>query len=230
MKYKVGDRVRIGKFKTKCSDKKQWQGKVMTIWAIQNEGENLHSYVMKEDNAKNSWYESMIKGLAEPEPEPIMTEILQMAIDTYGEDDLIHMVNEEMAELTVALNKYYRNPSEDTTRAVIEKIADVRIIIEQIAFMFELDNVSAVEKDKIEQLYNYLKKERLVQVIEGKYGIDGTSYIWINPDNVPIKTGHIAIAETPNGCAPIIVTRIHKEKLEKVKHYNKIIANGFDDE
>jgi len=61
-------------------------------------------------------------------------EIYKQAIETYGTESQIRMAVEEMAELTNALMKMPRGRA--TAPDVIEEIADVRIMMEQLSFIF----------------------------------------------------------------------------------------------
>lgn len=227
MKYKAGDRVRIKKDmedRANIEGKWVWAGKAMTVAHV----DDRHGYYqMVEDDQMFTWDGNMIEGPAEPEPS--YHDILTLAIDTYGEDEQVRMINEEMAELTVALSKHHRNPSEDTFRAVIEEIADVRIMIGQAAIMFGSGNVLAAEERKAKRLHDRLKDERTVEVVAGKHSINGKTYTWINPDKATVKIGHIAIAETSKGHMPVIVTSTWPEKLKDVKHHKKIVAGGLNE-
>lgn len=238
MKYKAGDRVRIKRDLSECKyaseSMRKFEGEIMTVRDIEKDTSGCF-YKMREDVGEYKgnvslgwdWYEDMIEGPAEPEPS--YHDILTLAIDTYGEDAQVRMINEEMAELTVALSKYHRNPSEDTFRAVIEEIADVRIMIGQAAIMFGSGNVLAAEERKVKRLRDRLKDERTVEVVAGKHSINGKTYTWINPDKATVKIGHIAIAETSNGHMPVIVTSTWPEKLKDVKHHKKIVAGGLNE-
>ena len=157
MKYKVGDRVRIKSDLTEakyaCSNMAKFSGTNMTIWTIHSD-ETGAFYKMKEDSSEQDWegwdwYDDMIEGLAEPESKkPTMTEVFQLAIDTYGRDEQCRMINEEMAELTVALSKYHRNQSADTWKRIQEEIADVCIMMQQAKIMFGERDVNVIIANK----------------------------------------------------------------------------------
>jgi NTP pyrophosphatase (non-canonical NTP hydrolase) len=78
-------------------------------------------------------------------------EILKRAIDTFGYPSQMHMVIEEMSELTKEICKVFRGDGEVDHLA--EEIADVRITIEQLCIMFDLHNlVEEYESHKLERL------------------------------------------------------------------------------
>lgn len=235
MKYKAGDTVRIKNDLTRseysCSNMEKFAGTIMTIWTIHCD-ETGSFYKMKEDHLEQDgngwdWYDDMIEGLAEPEQKnPTMIEVFKMAIETYGEDEQCRMINEGMAELTVALSKWHRNQSEDTLRQVQEEIADVCIMIQQAKMMFGEKEADEMMQEKVERLHERLKDEQTVEVVTGKRSINGKTCAWINPDKVKVEIGEIAIADTEVGHAPVIVTNKGLEKLRDVKHHKKIICAG----
>ena len=87
-----------------------------------------------------------------------MNEILQRAIDTYGEMRQVDKCVEEMSELTKALLKLrYAKPTgveADILRdAVSEEMADVEIMLEQLHMIYQNDNkVNEYRQKKIERL------------------------------------------------------------------------------
>lgn len=87
--------------------------------------------------------------------------ILKIAILLYGEQAQIDMAIEEMSELTKALCKVKR--ARDTagiTEAgnnVIEEIADVQIMLDQLRIIFGRD-AAAEEEAKLERLTDRLRK------------------------------------------------------------------------
>lgn len=92
--------------------------------------------------------------------------VLQKAILTYGKESQVDMAIEEMSELTKALLKERRNEKEQVTKSapplqyitnIIEEIADVEIMLEQLKMLFDCGGqVDRVKDYKIERL-----KERL---------------------------------------------------------------------
>ena len=62
-------------------------------------------------------------------------EILQSAIDTYGPEHQVDMAIEEMAELIKALLKM-RRPDKASWADVLEEIADVQIMLDQLRLIY----------------------------------------------------------------------------------------------
>lgn len=60
------------------------------------------------------------------------------AIDHYGSDSQILMAVEEMAELTKELAKTFR-PNETTTEKLVDEIADVVVMLEQLRLIFDVN-------------------------------------------------------------------------------------------
>ena len=82
-------------------------------------------------------------------------DIMLRAIHRYGEAAQIDMAVEEMAELTKALCKVKRATPGATTTAVIanviEEIADVQIMLDQLRLIFSR-STDEVEEDKLRRL------------------------------------------------------------------------------
>lgn len=97
----------------------------------------------------------------------LQNDILQKAIDTYGEQMQIDVAIEEMAELTKALIKE-RRETKNNAKAIVdicEEIADVAIMLEQLMMIFDFqlddDNTSVSDfvKHKINRLESRLNKQ-----------------------------------------------------------------------
>lgn len=65
------------------------------------------------------------------------TRILKKAIETYGVEVQLIMTFEEMAELTQAICKNLRG--RDNLNNVVEEIADVEIMLEQIKLIYDIE-------------------------------------------------------------------------------------------
>lgn len=74
------------------------------------------------------------------------------AINSYGTEEQVRMIYEEMCELGVALSKYHRDPGMKTIRDVQEEIADVQIMLEQAKEMFGRAEVEWFLQEKTERL------------------------------------------------------------------------------
>lgn len=82
-------------------------------------------------------------------------EILQKAIDTWGEKSQIEMAQEEATELALACRKYIRKPdSEAAYQNLIEEIADVEIMISQLKLFIPAceQNVRTLKVLKLQRL------------------------------------------------------------------------------
>lgn len=93
-------------------------------------------------------------------------DIMLRAIHRYGEAAQIDMAVEEMAELTKALCKVKRaTPGATTTAAianVIEEIADVQIMLDQLRLIFAR-STDEVEEDKLRKAARPAQQLRRVQ-------------------------------------------------------------------
>ena len=83
--------------------------------------------------------------------------ILQNAILQFGKDRQIEMAVEEMGELLAAINKCKRGRC--SVSAVQEEIADVKIMMGQLAIIFGEDGVSSFERLKLRRLADRIIKQ-----------------------------------------------------------------------
>ena len=81
-------------------------------------------------------------------PEPTIA--ARSAIETWGEYEQRQIAVEELAELIVALKHYERHRVDDN--AVIEEIADVCVVLSQLAVMFGHDRINDRVRQKTERL------------------------------------------------------------------------------
>ena len=224
MEYKVGDKVRIKDDISRCSSgdhagkMDKWQGQVMTIADIITSTK----YRVVDDCGAWVWHEDMIAGLVEPKL--TNTGILKEAIAIFGEDEQIRMCHEEMDELGVALSKYHRNPCGDTEVNVQEEISDVSIMLQQMKIIFGEKEVHAIIRQKMKRLEQLVEDEREIEVVVGKYELNGGICTWINPDNYPVEIGGIVMADTAYGDKPIIVLCKRPGKMKDFKDYRPIVG------
>ena len=121
-------------------------------------------------------------------------EAIKKIADTYGYDAQSRQLIEEMAELTQAINKYWRkqllcgqneiyavaigNPEE---KAIIEEIADVEICISQLKYLL------CIKDTDIEQIIEH-KLNRQLERIEKNELIDRQALIkQLKDENIPFN-------------------------------------------
>lgn len=86
-------------------------------------------------------------------------EIYQIALQKYGAENQILMVFEEMSELQKELCKSLRG--KDNVCEIAEEIADVRIMLEQMVFMYGVHGeVKRQHKLKMERLNERIKEAK----------------------------------------------------------------------
>jgi NTP pyrophosphatase (non-canonical NTP hydrolase) len=90
-------------------------------------------------------------------------ETLLEALNTFGCEAQVRMLQEECAELIAAINQWWRNRV-DTT-AVAEEIADVEIMCAQVRIM-----VSGAAVDKAKEAKMARLRERLAERVEQARG------------------------------------------------------------
>ncbi len=78
--------------------------------------------------------------------------ILEKAIDKYGKDNQLNMVQEECAELIQAISKYKRaiasknvNATRSSRENIVEELADVMIMQEQLKIMLNITEFELME-------------------------------------------------------------------------------------
>jgi len=83
--------------------------------------------------------------------------LLRLAITTWGENAQIDMCLEEMSELAKALLKWRRYGGDVfmSDKAVLEEIADVQIMLDQMRILFgSTDTYEAVKLERLEKRLN----------------------------------------------------------------------------
>lgn len=75
-------------------------------------------------------------------------EIMQLAIDTWGERSQIEMAQEEATELALACRKFIRNPNTTTLKDLGSEMADVEIMLEQLK-MINPNLIEICEEQKV---------------------------------------------------------------------------------
>ena len=87
-----------------------------------------------------------------------IVDVCTEAVEIYGNDAQIWMAIEEMAELTNALAKHRRGRVGN--EEVCEEIADVIIMLVQLAYIFSPDDVCDFVEKKIERLIKRLANHK----------------------------------------------------------------------
>lgn len=82
--------------------------------------------------------------------------VLSKAVDIYGTETQIWMAIEEMAELLNALSKHRRDRV--SRKDICEEIADVSIMMIQLAYIFGVEDVNDFLEQKIDRLERRLAK------------------------------------------------------------------------
>lgn len=128
--------------------------------------------------------------------------------DYYGYEDQSMQLIEEMAELTQEINKFRREKgkiSGDTAftrKKVIEEMADVWIMLQQIAYLMgATDEISDEIERKIDRQMQRIDEEiedqRRVPVIYGVHGIHMRKaykvFKWRVPEDITVKVGDLAV-------------------------------------
>lgn len=85
---------------------------------------------------------------------------LLFIINTYGTCSQQDIAIEEMSELQKAILKHRRNPSEKTRKDIIDEIADVSIMLEQLKIIYSCHkDVEERVEYKIDRQINRIKKK-----------------------------------------------------------------------
>ena len=90
--------------------------------------------------------------------------LYKRAVEKWGEDSQLDQMIEEMAELTVAINKYKRakhfvaQKKEGVLDNLYEELADVRMCLEQMEWIFGKDNVDKTLDQKFKKFIKQLNE------------------------------------------------------------------------
>ncbi len=85
--------------------------------------------------------------------------VYRKAIELYGAEAQIHMVIEEMSELTKELCKSFR-PGGTTLEKIADECADVTIMMEQLRLIFDFNDLVCEHMDaKVERLMGRIERD-----------------------------------------------------------------------
>ena len=96
--------------------------------------------------------------------------VYEAAIEHFGEDVQIWVTLEEMSELVKALAKLYRSPSwapmEPLITALVDELADVTIMMEQLRIIYDLNEAV---KDRMDFKLDRLQQRIAAGIEEGHH-------------------------------------------------------------
>ena len=102
-------------------------------------------------------------GASDEVSEPVLSNnsLFQRCADKWGVESQVYQGAEECIELALALHHILRISKYKTLEKVIEEMADVELMIDQLKYLLEIPNsaLAAVRKKKIYKLRRLLKKE-----------------------------------------------------------------------
>jgi len=90
-------------------------------------------------------------------------EIAVRCLMLWGESDQIRQTIEECSELITKLAKYGRNVNGSTKEQIVEEIADVEIMCNQMRIVFGSDLVESQKIIKLSRLNDRLKQESTIK-------------------------------------------------------------------
>ena len=121
---------------------------------------------------------------------------LKTAVETYGAEKQTDMMIEEMSELSKALLKHRRNATPETVDNVLEEMADVQIMLDQMRLIYGDDTGNRAEK--ILRLAARLGTEKADEVR--------------TPKKVKGEVGYNAIFWYCPNCGKALVAKVYRMK------------------
>lgn len=97
-------------------------------------------------------------------------EIRQIA-DHYGLNNQMMQAIEEMGELTQAIVKVYRNGLDNERDGLIEELADVQIMIEQLDYLLGDSQIKKIKEYKINRQLSRIALEETKRTIADKSAV-----------------------------------------------------------
>ena len=88
-----------------------------------------------------------------------MNERIKTIADHYGLNNQMMQTVEEMGELTQAIVKVFRNGLDNERDNLIEELADVEIMIEQLDYLLGDNQIEKVKEYKINRQINRIAQE-----------------------------------------------------------------------
>lgn len=166
-----------------------------------------------------------------------MDDRIKKIADHYGYEAQSRQLIEEMAELTQAINKKWRNengyidgPEEIYKARVIEEITDTEIMIEQVKYLLGIENrVKDWREKKLERTLEKIDLPKMVTVIDGLHSIalkdsNQKCYRWRVNDDIKINLGDVVYVNTKYGTDRAWVLGIKEVPESEAKQYNTVIG------
>lgn len=88
-----------------------------------------------------------------------MNERIKTIADHYGLNNQMMQAIEEMGELTQAIVKVYRNGLDNERDGLIEELADVEIMIEQLDYLLGDNQIEKIKEYKINRQLSRIAQE-----------------------------------------------------------------------
>lgn len=87
-------------------------------------------------------------------------EITEIA-DYFGYEQQKNMLIEEQAELIQALNKFDRKGTEEAFNNIIEEMADVELMTDQVKYLLDInqDAIDEIKEEKIKRIKEKIREE-----------------------------------------------------------------------
>jgi len=129
---------------------------IYTIKKVEIHSWHTDIFIEEMDGSFNSvWFDlvdDMLEGWSDAHKRDAL---FSRALSTYGLEAQIGVLQEECAELIVACSKYYRSGGTNQ-KELIEEIADVKIMLEQMEFTFGKESIDKKVREKLERFKNRL--------------------------------------------------------------------------
>lgn len=90
-----------------------------------------------------------------------MNERIKTIADHYGLNNQMMQAIEEMGELTQAIVKVFRNGLDNERDNLIEELADVEIMIEQLDYLLGDNQIEKIKEYKVNRQLNRIAQEGL---------------------------------------------------------------------
>lgn len=90
-----------------------------------------------------------------------MKAVVAEIAEHFGYEAQKNMLIEEQAELIQALNKFDRKGTEEAFNNIIEEMADVELMIDQVKYLLDInqDTIEEIKEDKIRRTKERIKRE-----------------------------------------------------------------------